>query len=92
MTLRPVHQRNVVPGVRDPVDFRASRFTSRGLADRASALAEFARPRVDCGALLSIHLPKQYAHAEDSRAATGKHVDHFAVQFVCAHSIADAEK
>ena len=60
---------------------------------RASALGgEFAQPRVDCGVLLGIHLPEQYAHAENSHAAAGLRVDHFALQFARAHAIEDAEK
>src|SRR6266446_6655075 len=50
-----------------------------------------AQPRVDCGVLLGTHLFKQHAHAENSKAAARMHVDHFAVEFACAHAIADTE-
>src|SRR5260370_7559596 len=52
---------------------------------------ESAQPRVDCGVLLGIHLFKQHAHAENSKAAARMNVDHFAAQFACAYAIADAE-
>ena len=52
---------------------------------------ESAQPRVDCGVLLGTHLFKQHTHSENSEAAARLHVEHFAVQFACAHAIADAE-
>src|SRR6267378_3967619 len=52
---------------------------------------EFTQPCADRGVLLGTHLFKQHAHAENSKAAARVHVDHFAVQFASAHTIADAE-
>jgi len=52
---------------------------------------ESAKPPVDCGVLLGTHFFKQNAHAENSEAAARMHVDHFAMDFACAHAIADAE-
>ena len=40
---------------------------------------EFAQPRVDRGVLLGFHFFKQHTHAEDSEAAAGVHVEHFAM-------------
>ena len=51
---------------------------------------ESAKPSVDCRVLLGTHLFKQHAHAENSEAPARMHVEHFAVQFACAHAIADA--
>ena len=43
------------------------------------AHGEFAQPPVDRGVLLGSHFFKQHAHAEDSEAAAGVHVEHFAM-------------
>ncbi len=40
---------------------------------------EFTQPRVDRGVLLGFHFFKQHTHAEDSEAAAGMHVEHFAM-------------
>jgi hypothetical protein len=70
----------------------ASDLRERGLSEIfPSTPGEDAQPSVDCRALLGTHLFKQHAHAEDSEAAAGMHVEHFSVQFACVRAIADAE-
>jgi hypothetical protein len=49
------------------------------------------QPGLNRGLLLRTHLFKRHAHAEDSKAATGMQVKHFAVQFARAYAIADAQ-
>ena len=54
---------------------------SEGVVSRIFPMTpgEFVQPRVDCGVLRGPHFFKQHAHAEDSEAAAGVHVEHFAM-------------
>src|SRR3954467_6105312 len=50
---------------------------------------ELAQPGFNCGLLLIIHVFKENAPAENAKAATRSHVEHFAFELAGAQTIAD---